>query len=62
VRPPSRSWGAPPVPKKLAAGSLLSVRFSEGERKALEQAADSAGLRLSEWARQVLLVAPRVTS
>lgn len=50
-----RRVGRPTVPKKLARGALLSVRFSEGERKALEQAADLQGLKLSEWARTVLL-------
>ena len=35
----SRPVGRPRVPKKLAKGSLLSVRFSESERRALEQAA-----------------------
>jgi hypothetical protein len=49
--------GRPPVPKKLAKGSLLSVRFSESERWALEAAAEREGLRLSEWARRVLLAA-----
>jgi hypothetical protein len=47
--------GRPRVPKKLAKGSLLSVRFSESEREALENAAEREGLRLSEWARRVLL-------
>jgi len=49
--------GRPPVPKKLAKGSLLSVRFSEGERRKLAQAATKAQLRLSEWTRRVLLAA-----
>jgi hypothetical protein len=49
--------GRPRVPKKLAKGSLLSVRFSEGEREALERAAEREGLRLSEWARRKLLEA-----
>jgi hypothetical protein len=47
--------GSPPVPKKLAKASLLSVRFSEAERKALEKAAKGEGVKLSEWARVVLL-------
>lgn len=47
--------GRPPVPKKLAKASLLSVRFSEAERKALEKAARRSGMRLSEWARVTLL-------
>jgi hypothetical protein len=49
--------GRPPVPKKLAKGSLLSVRFSESERRTLEGAAQRAGIKLSEWARRCLLAA-----
>lgn len=47
--------GRPPVPRKLAKGALLSVRFSEDERRALERAAEREGLRMSEWARRCLL-------
>jgi len=47
--------GRPPVPKKLAKGALLSVRFSDAERHALEKAAQARGQRISEWARQLLL-------
>jgi hypothetical protein len=47
--------GRPPVPKKLAKGTLLSVRFTADERKALERAAGRDGLRLSEWARHALI-------
>jgi hypothetical protein len=51
----ARGAGRPPVPKKLAKGSLLSVRFSEEERRALDRSAKRDGVRLSEWARRVLL-------
>jgi hypothetical protein len=47
--------GRPPVPKKLAKGRLLSVRFSGAERRALDDAANRNGVKLSEWARRVLL-------
>jgi hypothetical protein len=49
--------GRPPVSKKLEKASLLSVRFTADERKALEAAAGRGGLRLSEWARRVLIAA-----
>lgn len=49
--------GRPRVPKKLAKGSLLSVRFSESERAALDAAAERDGVKLSEWARRALLAA-----
>ena len=53
--------GRPPVPKKLAKDSLLSVRFSNEERGALERAAKRDGLRLSEWARRTLLAGASAT-
>jgi hypothetical protein len=49
--------GRPPVPKRLAKASLLSVRFAEGERTLLERAAKRDGVGLSEWARRALLAA-----
>lgn len=49
--------GRPPVPKALAKGALLSVRFSENERRSLEEAANTEGLSLSAWARLQLLTA-----
>ena len=52
--------GRPPVPKKLAKGALLSVRFSDAERKAIERAAENEGLKLSEWARRTLLARAEV--
>lgn len=45
--------GRPPIPKKLHKASLLSVRFSAEERRAIERAAKEEGL--SAWARRVLL-------
>lgn len=47
--------GRPPVPKKLAKATLLSVRFTEAERAEIEKAAKRDGVGLSEWARRVLL-------
>lgn len=47
--------GRPPVPAKLAKGSLLSVRFSDEEKRQLDGAAERAGLKLSEWVRRELL-------
>lgn len=57
-----KKLGRPPVPKKLAKGALLSVRFSAEERKQLERAAGRGGLRLSEWARRTLLGASALGS
>jgi len=47
--------GRPAVPRKLAKATLLSVRFTEGERKLIHHAAKREGIGLSEWARRVLL-------
>lgn len=47
--------GRPPVAKDKVKSTLLSVRLSEAERAALEAAAEREGVRLSEWARGVLL-------
>lgn len=47
--------GRPPVSKKLAKATLLSVRFSESERASLDRAAKKEGVKLSEWARRALL-------
>ena len=49
--------GRPKLPKKLAKGSLLSVRFTAEERKALDAAAEREGLSLSQWARKTMLAA-----
>jgi len=53
----TRPVGRPPVPKKLAKGTLLSVRFSESERRSLERIAEREGLTLSKWTRKTLLMA-----
>lgn len=49
--------GRPSIPKSLAKGVLLSVRFSGAERRILERAAEREGTSLSEWARRTLLAA-----
>lgn len=47
--------GRPKLPRKLAKGSLLSVRFTAEERKSLDAAAERTGLSLSQWARKTML-------
>ncbi len=49
--------GRPPIPKKLHKASLLSVRFSAEERRAIDRAAENRGVGLSTWARDVILAA-----
>jgi len=41
--------------KRERKGTLLSVRFPDVERHALERAAKREGVSLSEWARRTLL-------
>jgi predicted HicB family RNase H-like nuclease len=53
----SRPVGRPRVPKKLAKGSLLSVRFSGAERRKIDLAAEKDGVSVSEWSRRALLAA-----
>lgn len=57
-----KKLGRPPVPKRLAKGALLSVRFSAEERRTLEVTAERAGVKLSEWARRVLLAGARAST
>jgi hypothetical protein len=49
--------GRPQVPKNKALTPGLSVRFTIGERKAIDAAVARSGLSLSKWARKVLLSA-----
>jgi predicted HicB family RNase H-like nuclease len=49
--------GRPPLAKKERRVTHLSVRFTEGEHRAAERAAKTAGVGLSEWARNVILAA-----
>ena len=49
--------GRPPLAKKARKATHLSVRLTEEEHRALERAAKTAGLALSEWARNAILSA-----
>jgi len=51
--------GRPPIPEEERRESLLSVRFTDGERAQLEEIAAANGITLSDWARRVLLKAKR---
>jgi hypothetical protein len=57
VRKKKPRIGRPPVPRKLAKASLLSVRFSGEEKRTLDRAAKISGEKLSEWSRRILLAA-----
>jgi predicted HicB family RNase H-like nuclease len=52
-----RKAGRPPLPKGEAKAVMTPVRLQEHERASFEQAAEKAGLSLSEWIRQTLRVA-----
>ena len=47
--------GRPPLAARERKGTLLSVRFPDAERHALERAAKREKLSLSAWARRTLL-------
>lgn len=54
--------GRPKTPRRLAKRSLLSVRLSDDEHKALTRAAGKTGVKLSQWARSKLLEAIEASS
>lgn len=47
--------GRPPSPPGTAKASTFSVRLTADERAMVEDAAERAGVKASEWARRVLL-------
>jgi len=49
--------GRPKLPKGQTKGSVITIRLQKAERKAVGDAADLAGEKLSEWARNALLTA-----
>ena len=51
----SARGGRPPLREEERRRVLLSVRFSEEERRALDAAAKRSGESLSDWARRSLL-------
>ncbi|MGH7976519.1 MAG: plasmid mobilization protein [Limisphaerales bacterium] len=52
-----KSAGRPKVPKNKAKSPGISVRLTQNERKAIDNAIDASGLSQSEWARKALLSA-----
>jgi hypothetical protein len=52
-----RKVGRPALPKGEVKGRVTPIRFQESERTLFEQAAQKAGLSLSEWIRQSLRMA-----
>jgi hypothetical protein len=49
--------GRPKKPKGEALGSVITVRLSKMERKAVGKAATRDGVKVSKWVRRVLLSA-----
>ena len=47
--------GRPRLPANERSGAILTIRLRRSEKSALETAAKSEGLSLSEWARRALL-------
>lgn len=59
---PKRPRGRPRMPDGTTKGSTFSVRFSAAEREVVEAAARQAGAQsASDWAREVLLAAARMS-
>ena len=49
--------GRPKLPRDMAKASMLTLRLTGDERATIDRAAESAGVRVSDWARRVLLSA-----
>jgi hypothetical protein len=49
--------GRPKLPKGQGKGSVITIRLQKNERRSVGDAADLAGVKLSEWARNTLLSA-----
>ena len=49
--------GRPKSPKGTTKGSVITVRLQKQERVALRNASAKAGMRLSQWVRNILLAA-----
>jgi uncharacterized protein (DUF1778 family) len=47
--------GRPKLPKAMARGSILSLRLQPSERRRLDEAAEKADMKITEWARKRLL-------
>jgi hypothetical protein len=53
--------GRPRLPKGQGKASVITIRLQKAERRAVGDAADLAGVKLSEWARNTLLIAAAAT-
>jgi hypothetical protein len=51
--------GRPKLPKGQTKGSVITIRLQREQRKTVGNAADRAGVKLSEWARDALLAAAK---
>jgi hypothetical protein len=49
-----RKVGRPKLPKGVAKGRIVPVRFSGKELKVVEKAAKTEGLTISEWIRAAI--------
>lgn len=56
-RPKPRKLGRPTLPKGIAKGSIVPVRFSPEDRKRVETAAKASNKTVSEWIRSTLSAA-----
>ena len=54
-----RGPGRPAFAEGTARNGVFAIRLSDEERAAIEAAAERAGKRVTEWARESLLAASR---
>ncbi len=57
-----RGPGRPPLGEGKAKAVVLSLRFTEGEVRAMDRAARAAGKARSTWAREAVVRAARATA
>lgn len=58
-RPKKARRGRPPVPKPLRRDRVLSVRLTQEQRQAVDDAAGEAGQTVGEWCVAALMAAAR---
>ena len=51
--------GRPPLAEGKAKAAMFTIRLAPDERAAIERASKARGMRASQWAREVLLLASR---
>ena len=54
-----KKMGRPPLAEGEAKGKLVQARLSEADHDTVQQAADAAGVKVSQWVRERLVSTAR---